>query len=325
MKSFYFSFLSLVLLLSCQPNNNSLEKTPLINISTANDSLTIFGENVISTPLYERDLAINPQSDEIIYTLGDYKQSKRCLVVLSKENGKWTKPKIMPISGKYHDIEPFYTQNGNRLFFASNRPIYKDSTRSDYNIWYSDKKKGVWSEPAALDSVINTRGDEFFPSVSEKGNLYFTATRKNGLGKEDIFISKYVEGKFQSPEPLPVEINSPFFEFNAYVSPKEDLIIFSSFGREDDLGGGDLYISRKDDDGKWSQSKNMGALINSDKLDYSPFIDWENRNFYFTSERKTNHDRELKSVYSLKQIANSPLNGFGNIFKIGLDEIEKLD
>jgi hypothetical protein len=245
-----------------------------------------------------------------------------CLVVVKKESGQWTKPEIISISGKYRDIEPFYANNGNRLFFASNRPIYNDSTRNDYNIWFSDKRKGEWSEPEALDSIINTKGDEFFPSLSENGNLYFTATRKNGIGREDIFISEYEETNYKFPIPLSVEINSEFYEFNAYISPKEDVIIFSSFGREDSFGGGDLYIGRKDQSGKWSQSKNMGEVINSDKLDYCPFIDWENRNFYFTSERIANGNKEIESVNTLKQIANSTLNGFGNIYQIGLDELE---
>ncbi|NJK96391.1 MAG: exo-alpha-sialidase, partial [Bacteroidales bacterium] len=167
------------------------------------------------------------------------------------------------------------------------------------------------------------KGDEFYPSLSEKGNLFFTATRNNGIGREDIFISEYEKGKYTLPKPLPAEINSALYEFNAYISPKEDMIIFSSFGRDDCFGGGDLYISRKDGNGKWSQSKNMGKLINSDKLDYCPFVDWENRNFYFTSERMALDNKEVKSVNSLKQIANKTINGFGNIYQIGLDEIEK--
>ena len=323
MRATHFLFLLTLLLLGCQSNTESIEKTPSINIRTVADGLTLFGEGAISTPLYERDMAISPQGDEMIHTLGDYKQNKRCLVVVSKENGKWMKPKIMSFSGTYHDIEPFYTNNGNTLYFASNRPIYKDSTRNDYNIWLSNRIKGVWTEPEALDSIINTRGNEYFPSLSEKGNLFFTATRKNGFGREDIFISENIGGKFMIPRPLPVQINSVAFEFNAYISPKEDLMIFSSFGRADGFGGGDLYISQKDEEGNWMQSKNMGALINSDKLDYSPFIDWENRNFYFTSERIADEEKDLTHLDSLVHFANSTLNGFGNIYVIGLDKLEK--
>ncbi|WP_339702225.1 exo-alpha-sialidase [uncultured Marixanthomonas sp.] len=308
-------------LLNCQKHTEP-SKVYSVDIKTTTDSLTLLGENIISTPLYERDLAISPQGDELIYTLGDYKQNKRSLVFLNQENGNWTDAQILNISGKYQDIEPFYSNNGNRLYFASNRPIYNDITREDYNIWYSDRMNGNWSEPIALDSIINTRGDEFFPSLSTKGNLFFTATRDNGIGREDIFISEFNDGEFQSPKPLPSEINSPSFEFNAYINPEENLIIFSSFGRPDGFGGGDLYISRKDSLGKWTKSKNLGGLINSNKLDYCPFVDWRSRNFYFTSERNTLDNKKLKNIHELKEFSNSPLNGFGNIYKIGVDILE---
>ncbi|TDQ32205.1 TolB family protein [Zeaxanthinibacter enoshimensis] len=307
-------------LLQCQPRKEQPAAISLDLRSTA-DSLTLFGEGVISTPLYERDLAISPGGNELIYTLGDYKQNKRCLVVVKQQDGKWTKGEILNISGKYQDIEPFYSPGGNRLYFASNRPIYNDSTRQDYNIWYSDRANGSWTEPVALDSVINTRGDEFYPSLSRKGNLYFTATREDGMGREDIFMSEFIDGKFRTPVPLPEEINTPLFEFNAYIDPDEDLIIFSSFGRPDGLGGGDLYISRKNDSGKWTKSENLGPGINSDKLDYCPFIDWNSGNLYFTSERFTPGSGQIKNIDSIRELSNSPLNGFGNIYRIGLDQL----
>lgn len=308
-------------LLNCQTYTEQ-SKAYSVDTETTAERLTLFGENIISTPLYQRDLAISPQGDELIYTLGDYKQDKRCLVFLKQENGNWTDAQILNISGKYQDIEPFYSNNGNRLYFASNRPIYKDKSRNDYNIWYSDRIKDGWSEPIALDSIINSRSDEFFPSLSNNGNLFFTATRDHGVGKEDIFISEFIHGEFQSPKPLPAEINTTSFEFNAYINPEENLIIFSSFGRSDGFGGGDLYISRKDSLGKWTKSKNLGELINSDKLDYCPFVDWKSRNFYFTSERKILDNKKLENIDELKELSNSPLNGFGNIYKIGFDKLE---
>ena len=102
-------------------------------------------------------------------------------------------PKLL----KYQDIEPFYSNNGNRLYFSSNRPIYNDKTRADYNIWYSDRINGNWTEPVALDSIINTRSDEFFPSLSNKGSLFFTATRDYGMGKEDIFMAEFIDGELE--------------------------------------------------------------------------------------------------------------------------------
>ena len=314
----FFTSILLGVLLSCQPAPDTQQIISL-DLNTVPESVALFGENFVSTALYERDIAIAPSGDEIIYTLGDYKQSKRGLVAVTREMGLWSSPQLLSFSGRYQDIEPFLSPDGNRLYFASDRPIFGDTTRSDYNIWYSDRTNGEWVTPVALDSVINTRGHEFFPSVSLRGTLYFTATRQDGIGSEDIFKSVLLGGEFQTPTVLPAAINSKTYEFNAYISPEEDLIVFSSYGRADDLGGGDLYCSQKDSAGNWIIAKNLGPLINSDKLDYCPFIDWKSRNLYFTSERVPVEQKVFGSVEDLRRMANSAYNGHGNIFRISLD------
>lgn len=304
----------------CQTNHTP---GPAIALDLAATSAypTLVGPDIISTPLYERDFALSPQGDEIIFTRGDQRQKRRCLVVVKKSEAGWGVPEILNLSGTYHDIEPFYHKEGNRLYFASNRPIYGDSTRTDYNIWYSDRVSGQWGNPVPLDSIINSKGDEFYPSVAQNGNLYFTASRADGLGKEDIFMSRWAHGSYQQPMVLDAAINSPFYEFNAYVSPAEDFIIFSAFGRPDDIGGGDLYISQKDASGQWLPSRNLGAVVNSNTLDFCPFVDWNTRQLYFTSDRRSPIPETITSIEDLKAMSLSILNGYGNIYKISLDAL----
>lgn len=290
------------------------------DLNTNPDTLEIFGRDIISTPLYERDLAISPGGDEIIFTVGDYRQNIRCLVSMKKiKDNAWGEKVILPFSGQYQDIEPFIAPDGDRLFFASNRPLTENSERSDYNIWSSKRVDGSWGEPTALSELINTEVDEFFPSVANNGNLYFTATRSNGIGLEDIFLSRFIDGIYQIPEPLDTNINTATYEFNAYISPDEDLIIFSSYGRSDDLGGGDLYFSRRLADSQWMKSENLKA-INSDKLDYCPFVDFSRGNFYFSSERLGN-TTGIKSFADIERQANQVQNGFGDIYRISLEQL----
>ena len=298
------------------------EKKINLDLKESPSELTIFGKDFISTELYERDIAISPNGNEIIYTLGDYKQRKRCLVQIRKENETWSNPEILNISGQYQDIEPFYAEDGNKLFFASNRPVDKNSDRKDYNIWYSEKSGTSWKEPIILSEKINTEQDEFYPSLSSNENLYFTSTRKEGIGREDIFISKMEGGEYQESEVLDTTINTKFFEFNSFINPDENLLIFSSFGRPDGLGGGDLYYCKKDKNGKWSDAINMGKKINSEKLDYCPFIDIKRGNFYFTSDRTQEDKSTLKTVEELKKFSNEIQNGMGNIYRIGINELE---
>tara|TARA_R110002072_G_scaffold23949_1_gene81867 strand:+ start:46204 stop:47211 length:1008 start_codon:yes stop_codon:yes gene_type:complete len=311
------ALLVIVLTVSC--NSRSSLSTPSLGNSPSQPEL--FWEGFISTQYYERDIAISKTGNEIIYTLGDYKQTKRALVSTKLLNGEWSAPEILGFSGEYQDIEPFLSQNDNRLYFASNRPLHNTDESNDYNLWYSERQNGEWSSPVALDTIINTEGDEFYPSLSENGNLYFTASKPTGIGSEDIFMSKYINHSYMTPVVLDSAINTKTFEFNAYVSPKEDLLIFSSYGRKDDMGGSDLYYSVKNAQGNWKEAKNMGPTINSDKLDFCPFIDWERNNFYFTSERIISEESIISSVDELKASANRTLNGYGNIFRISLDEL----
>lgn len=290
----------------------------IIDLNHNSDTLELFAPGVVSTSLYERDIAISLAGDEIIYTLGTYDQSRRSLVSIKKTEAVWGEKRIVSFSGVYQDIEPFFTEDGNTLFFASDRPLPEDSTRNDYNVWKSERSNGIWNQPIPLSSLINTPEGEYYPSVSRNGNLYFTATREDGIGREDIFVSKYVNGEYQAPEVLDSNINTRMYEFNAFVSPDEQLLIFSSYGRPDDLGGGDLYVSHRNADGSWLKATNLGPEINSDKLDYCPFVDYQNGNLYFTSDRASTYTPKIDSTDQLMRLANGILNGMGNIYRIKL-------
>lgn len=292
-----------------------------INLDYSPEKAELFANGIVSTHLYERDIAISPEGDEIIYTLSDSKHLKRCLVGIKKVGDRWHSRQILNFSGKYSDIEPFISPDGRNLYFASTRPMNADTSRTDFNIWVSQKKETGWSEPIPLPLEINTVDDEFFPSVSKNNNLYFTASRKNGIGKEDIFLSRFVDGKYLAPESLDTNVNSLNYEFNAWISPEEDLIVFSSYGRKDDLGGGDLYYSRKDKSGNWISAKNLGSTINSAHLDYCPFIDLPRKNFYFTSDRVVLTKKRLENIHEIETFSDEILNGYGNIYVIGLSGI----
>ncbi|UBM59031.1 hypothetical protein LAG90_19720 [Marinilongibacter aquaticus] len=307
---------TLTLSLSCKKQNGYR-----LDLDTKSPTTELFAENIISTNLYERDIAINAEATEIVFTRGDYTQNTRALVSIKKVKGEWVEAEIMPFSGQFQDIEPFFSPDNQRLYFVSNRPIYGDSSRADYNIWFTERTAQTWTPPKALDSLINTTANEFYPSVSENGNLYFTAMRKEGIGKEDIFLAKFENGQYQQPFALDSAVNSTNYEFNAYISPDEKTLIFSSFGRKDDLGGSDLYISEKNNLGQWTTARNLGPQINSEKLDYCPFIDWPRKNFYFSSERTKGKKQKIRTVQELEEWANRTENGLGNIYRISLDAL----
>lgn len=62
-------------------------------------------------------------------------------------------------------------------------------------------------------------------------------------------------------------------------------------------------------------SKNMGENINSDKMDYCPFIDFKTNSIYFTSKRSEITPKELDSLEEFMAEQNTYKNGQSKIYK----------
>lgn len=279
------------------------------------DSL-IYAPGVISTMLNERDLNISADGKELFFTRGTSDNKRRCLMSSKWIGDQWSSPDILPFSGVYQDIEPFLSPDASKLFFASNRPLGGETNAGDYNIWYVVRNGETWGDPQSVGALINSQVDEFFPSVGHSGNLYFTAEYPDGIGLEDIYVSYIWEGQYQKPVLLDTTINSKTYDFNAYIAPDESLIIYSSYGRKDDMGGGDLYMNvRTAAEAPWSNVQHLESPINSNSLDYCPFVDLKKEFLYFTSNRTALLPDTLKSAKSFAAYHESLLNGNGNIFK----------
>ena len=277
----------------------------------------------LNTALNERDMAISPDGMEMFYTVYLQSSGFHTIIHLKKDKtGKWSSPAVAPFSGNYSDLEPAFSADGQKLFFCSNRPNGLSTTKN-FDIWVVERRNGAWLQPSNLGPPINTGENEFFPSVAANGNLYFTAAYSKGPGKEDIYVSKWIDGKYSEPVALDSGVNSTLYEFNAFVTPDEKYIVFSSFGRKDDRGRGDLYISVKDENGTWRPARNLTA-INSERLDYCPFISFDRKTLFFTSERHSIPDAFPASRVTyeqLKRMFHQPQNGTGNIYQVSWDAL----
>ncbi len=313
-RSFFLTLLFLSLTAAAQQN---------VDLSHPPATPQLFALGIISTGLGERDFAISPDGTQILYTLQSPQGVFQTILEINKQpNGSWSKPVIASFAGKYSDLEPAFSADGKRLFFSSNRPLSGTEIK-DFDIWVVEKENGKWGEPENIGAPVNTIADEFYPSVAKNGNLYFTAAYKNGVGKEDIFLTRWENGKYNEPLPLDTAVNSKTYEFNAFVSPDEDYIIFTSYGRKDDKGRGDLYMSMKDASGKWLPAKNL-ALLNSEKLDYCPFVSFDKKSLFFTSERtglKRSYPGKAAGVDELIRSFTSAQNGGGDIYWVSFNSV----
>ena len=123
----------------------------------------------------------------------------------------------------------FITADGKRVYFCSNRPREGESgARSDYDIWFVDRTGTGWSQPVNVGPPVNSEANEFYPSLTSAGVLYFQSHREGGVGRADIYRSIPENGRFTALELLPETINSPDFEGDALIAPDECYLIVST-------------------------------------------------------------------------------------------------
>ena len=301
-----------------QPNKFSVDKAP--------NQLSLFADGFISTPINERDFALSPDGKEIYFTIASPRSDFQTIVFCKQlKSGEWTKPEVVSFAGMYSDLEPAFSFDGMTLYFASNRPLNGTDTK-DFDIWKVSREINGWSTPVNLGAPINTDVDEFYPSITKTGNLFFTASYKGqGRGREDIYRADWKDNNYQTPQPLDSAINSKVDEFNAFVSPDEDYILFTCFGRRDDAGGGDLYISVKDSAGKWQPAKCLTEL-NSKYLEYCPYVSPDGKKLFLTSTRYTPvKSFSNKTDYAtIKNLSSQSLNNQGNIYWVDFEALRRL-
>ena len=308
----------IVLIAGCKNQDQEIK-----DCNNFQEELEIFLPEITAEFPRVRDMALSPDGMEMMITVESYRQNIAAIIIMNRRAGEcWSNPQVAPFSGHYRDIEPHYSQDGQSLFFASNRPLEGDTAViGDYNLFITEKKSSGWSTDARLlPAVINTENDEFYPSVSQSGNIYFTAQYDGGIGREDIYLCQWNGTTYEKPICLE-RINSPYYEFNAFVSPDEEYIIYTSYGRPDGMGGGDLYISFHQGNNTWTEGINMGETINSPFLDFCPFVDPKEGILYFTSDRTDIHDfyENRLDIESLKRDFNSPSKGVGRLYTIPFD------
>ncbi|MFC2169538.1 hypothetical protein ACFLRM_03080 [Acidobacteriota bacterium] len=278
----------------------------------------IFAPGIVSTGFNERIAAFTPDGKEFHYVL--YGAPHMVILFTKEENGRWTKPRVAPFSGKY-SAEFNISPDGNKIVFGSFQPIEGQGPESEIgHTWIVERKGTGWSEPKPLRPALFG-----YPSLSLSGNLYVNPIHEDGLGGEDVYVSKLIDGQYAEPENLGDQVNSEIDEIDPFIAPDESYIIFLRRDPEG-FGGTNLFISFRKGDGSWTKAKNMGEPINSSAYEICPSISPDGKYFFFTSNRSLHKPcSEMPLTHEEKiRILNSPGNGLGDIYWADAKIIEDL-
>lgn len=231
---------------------------------------------------------VSPDGNMLLYTKAYGGRDSLRIFQSQKINGQWQKPELAFFADtKYKQIDPAFSPDGKTILYNS-----LENAATSFDVFVVHKTKSGWTKPEKLTDAINTTSSDFYATISLNKNIYFTRRIKSN----DIYVSYFVDNKYQPAQLLDGPINSDMNESNPYISPKEDYIIFFS-DKAGGLGDTDLYISFNKNK-KWSHPINLGDKINSEMSEFCPNIDIKNQQFLF-SRTKVVDGKRIENMYSI--------------------------
>jgi len=153
--------------------------------------------------------------------------------------------------------------------------LYEDSTGNG-DIYTTDFYHAKFQDIQKLElEGVNTDDWETHAMMSHDKQMFiFTSDRKGGFGGRDIYMMKREGDTWSEPINLGPGINGPNDEDAPFISVDNKTLYYASNGAKS-IGGFDILMSELNDDGTWSESKNIGFPFNStnDDIFYTTTID----------------------------------------------------
>lgn len=273
------------------------------NNATANDLLAkaTFRDWAVCHPVaFEPDnlgVGVNSNNDEYVNMLSfDGSQllftrkmpmgngyQKEFLFTSQWDGEQWSEPQQLAFADFPEDVDPgaaFISADGKKLYLTGCG--WRRDTSCD--IYVSEWIEGVWTMPQSLKGTINTNSWESQPCVSSDGKELYFVSRRSG-NNADIFCAKRnTDGSWSEPQNVGSPINTKGTEMAPFLHPDGRTLYFSS-DTHIGMGGFDLFMSRRGEDGKWQEPVNLGFPINTNGDEINFFVAADGKTAFISSQR----------------------------------------
>lgn len=203
-------------------------------------------------------------------------------VFVSEQAGDlWKKANLLDnkLDSKGNESVLFISPDGNRIYLYNGKENGGD-------ILVSELKKGNWKSPKSITGRISSKAKETTIAFSPNGReMFFVSNQDGTIGGMDLFYSKLNDkDKWSEPTNMGPAINTIYDEEGVYWHPKEDKVYFSSQGHNS-MGGFDVFVIERNNEGFWSNPVNLGYPINTPNDDIFFKMDENNKQAYYSSIR----------------------------------------
>lgn len=192
---------------------------------------------------------------------------------------------------KYHDATATFSPDLKTVYYTrnivkNNKKLVNDKTGTNQfkivrGAVSEDGKLGKLEDMQFNDNAYSTG----HPAVSNDGKwLFFASDMPGGQGGSDIYVAEIdAAGTVGPAKNLGPTVNTPGEEMFPFLS--NGMLYFASDGHFG-WGGLDVYESKMSGAMSFSEPRNLGAPINSNKDDFALIVDPTDKFGYFSSNRE---------------------------------------
>lgn len=289
-------------------NTSSPEYSPVISLD--GNSLYFTSRRAWGDDLSEgfRDPMLNQYTEDIYVSYLDF-------------DGEWTSPeKLAFCEHEYNEATIAVSSDEKQIY------VYEDVSGGG-DIYYSDFSENSFGDLKELDYTdVNSKYWETHCTMTPDGQtMYFVSSRPGGYGGRDIYrIVRLPNGEWSKAQNMGPTINTPYDEDSPYIDINNKTLYFGSNGPRS-MGGFDVFVTFKDEEGVWSDPVNMGTPVNStgDDLFYTTTVD--GLRGYLTSFRKGGFGE--KDIYEIQNdyLGNYPYSTLQGSFISNNDNVKITD
>ncbi len=197
----------------------------------------------LNTKYHEGPMTFFKDEKKIVFTRNSPKEGKDDvtrikLFTADLKEEKWINIKEVTFnSDEYSTGHPALNRDDSKMYFVSDMPGGYGGT-DIYSVTYKD---GIWGTPVNMGKEINTEGNEMYPYVDTKDNLYFASDGHEGLGGLDMFYAEMKQGvASRSIQNLGFPLNSEKDDFGIITDGERVNGYFSS-NRKRGLADDNIY------------------------------------------------------------------------------------
>lgn len=187
------------------------------------------------------------------------------------------------INSPFDDYYPFVNSDASLLLFSSNRTYVEDFEDYIANVFYSESKKGIWNKAATLPEVTSYNNEEIVGVSPNADKIAIYANGDNYTHDIKMVDRKGIKFSNIDKSTFPRDVNTEGIEMGACMSADGNTFAYAS-DRKGGRGGLDIYIVRKNPNGQWGQSENMGTTINTEFDENFPNLSGDGKRLYFASK-----------------------------------------